>query len=560
MSRPVRILHLEDNDGDAALTAAALDCAGFATEITHVTGAESYEAVLHSSLHFDAILADYSLPGYNGLSALTLARELRPDVPFIVVSGNLNEAQAMALVSQGASDYVLKDRLGRLAASVVRTLREAEALYAARQAAEQLNRHAERMAHLQTITAALSQAATRADVIRIVVEQATPALGATTAVISMLSADEQWLLLADERGLDVPDIDDYMRMPVAQRGARVEALETGAAIWIRSQAEYSARYPHLADAYSTFGVQASAYLPMSWQGQRRAVLGIAYRHVQDFHPADRDYMRALAEQCAQALERAQLYDELNLRVAQRTAELHGANQALEREIAKQRLAEAELSLSYEQLRALATDLQSAREEERRRLSRELHDELGGALTALKIDVATARRRAARDPQSLDEHLDAILAAIDGTLHTVRRLAADLRPAVLDDFGLLAALEWQAQEFQTRSGLHCQFVTDFDDLNLGADHSITLLRIMQESLTNVLRHAGASEVHVGLSHTPTQLQLSIQDNGCGFVVADAARKRSLGLVGMRERVHALGGHLDIRSTPGHGTQVSVQIPI
>jgi PAS domain S-box-containing protein len=230
------------------------------------------------------------------------------------------------------------------------------------------------------------------------------------------------------------------------------------------------------------------------------------------------------------------------------------------EQAAERSAQAQLQDVVEELRALAADLQWAREDERRHLARELHDELGNVLTGLNMSVdQLGKLPAARDP-NVQMRLKDMAAQIERTIKVVRRLATDLRPAVLDDLGLLAAIEWQLQEFQARSGVASQFQSVGEALPLNPDQAIALYRIVQESLTNVARHAEARQVTVSLSEADGHVVVRIQDDGRGFDPAKMGRTGSFGLAGMRERAHALAGRLAIESTPGGGTTVVVSVPL
>ncbi len=233
------------------------------------------------------------------------------------------------------------------------------------------------------------------------------------------------------------------------------------------------------------------------------------------------------------------------------------------DITERRQAEEELAKSREQLRALAAHLESAQEKERARISREIHDELGQVLTGLKMDLAWLDRRlpdTADDPSSapLREKITAMSHQLDATIQSVRQIATELRPGVLDRFGLKAAIEWQTQEFQKRAGIRCTFVSKVDELNLDQERSTAVFRILQEALTNIARHAGATRVKVTLQERAGHLILEVKDNGRGIAPADMANSKSLGLVGMQERAFLLGGDLKIRSHKG--TTVTVQIPL
>jgi len=224
-----------------------------------------------------------------------------------------------------------------------------------------------------------------------------------------------------------------------------------------------------------------------------------------------------------------------------------------------------LSRSEEQLRAFAARLQQAREEEALRIARELHDQLGRCLTAIKMDVAGMERgltggAAEVSFQALIERTKRMSQTLDETVHTVRRISAELRPGVLDDLGLAAAIEWQARDFQARSGVSCVIGVLEEDLRLSRDQSTALFRIFQESLTNVARHAQATKVWVNLSEEEDAVVLEVEDDGVGFSPKRIGERRSLGLLGMRERVAAFGGEIEFAAMPGQGTAVVVRMPV
>ncbi|OGO40616.1 MAG: hypothetical protein A2Z03_08365 [Chloroflexi bacterium RBG_16_56_8] len=227
---------------------------------------------------------------------------------------------------------------------------------------------------------------------------------------------------------------------------------------------------------------------------------------------------------------------------------------------QQRLrAETELKESYEQLRALAAKLQLAREEERTQIARELHDQLGQALTALKFDLAWLTNQLVKDDATLGQKAKAVTTQMDTLIKTVRRIATELRPGMLDDLGLPASIEWQAREFQKRTGVKCKVSLPQQDLPLARAQSIALFRIFQETLTNVARHAGAQHIKVKLEAANDSLTLQVRDDGRGIQAGEIAGTHSLGLLGMRERAELLGGAFDIRGVPGEGTTVTVSIP-
>jgi PAS domain S-box-containing protein len=234
-----------------------------------------------------------------------------------------------------------------------------------------------------------------------------------------------------------------------------------------------------------------------------------------------------------------------------------------RDVTERRKAQAQLESSREQLRNLAARLESVREEERTRIAREIHDELGQALTGIKLDLgALSRKLPEKDTRSavLVEELRSISTAVDATIRQVQRIATDLRPRILDDLGLTTAIEWHARKFEERSGIRCALELDQSELALGADGSTAAFRIFQEILTNVARHADATRIEMSLRQRDGNLVLSVQDNGRGITESQLADPDSLGLLGMRERALLLGGQVDIRSAPTGGTLVEVRLPL
>lgn len=251
---------------------------------------------------------------------------------------------------------------------------------------------------------------------------------------------------------------------------------------------------------------------------------------------------------------------LELRVEQRATILAGVNEELRTEIAERVKAEEQLRASLDQLRALAARLQSVREEERTSIAREIHDELGQSCTAIKMDLALIGHKATKKQTRLRAKVDSAIQLVDGMIVTLRRIASDLRPRTLDDLGLTAALEWQAQEFEGRTKIRCRVSLPKEPLVLDAQRSTAIFRIFQESLTNVARHAQASRVEATLAREANQLIFEVRDNGKGFDPEEAKARKSLGLVGMQERALLLNGELQVESTPGTGTTMTLRIPL
>jgi signal transduction histidine kinase len=228
---------------------------------------------------------------------------------------------------------------------------------------------------------------------------------------------------------------------------------------------------------------------------------------------------------------------------------------------ERRRAEQQLRESHQQLRALSVYLQSVREEERTRIAREVHDGLGQALTSCKLDLAWIGSKIPRNLKAVHQKAKELTSHLDATIQLVRRISTELRPGVLDHLGLVAALEWQAVEFQNRTGIRCDVNTSIHEPLPDATLSTTFFRIFQETLTNVIRHAGATLVTVDLNEGPRQITMIVKDNGRGISKDEISDPKSLGLLGMRERASLLGGKFEITPLPrGKGTQVKVSIPV
>lgn len=232
------------------------------------------------------------------------------------------------------------------------------------------------------------------------------------------------------------------------------------------------------------------------------------------------------------------------------------------DITERKRAENQLQRSFEHLRTLSQRLDVVREEERTRIARELHDELGVRMTCMKLDLARllAMMRESLFPrEKMEEKIRSMNTEADATIAEVQRLAAELRPGVLDDLGLVAAIEWQCQDFERRSGIRCLCEASFDQIKISPSRATAAFRICQEALTNVARHAKATFVRVLVKESGDDVLIEIQDNGQGIPAEKLNDAGSLGLLGMKERSMAIGGCLEIAGWPGKGTTVTLRLP-
>lgn len=236
-----------------------------------------------------------------------------------------------------------------------------------------------------------------------------------------------------------------------------------------------------------------------------------------------------------------------------TEQVSEARQRLEQKI-------VETGEMNEQLRELTAHLQNIREEERIHIAREMHDELGQLLTAFKMDISWLYKKlSGADDAVVIQKLDDMSMLVDDSVLFVRKLASELRPSMLDDFGLIPALEWHSEEFEKRFNIEVEFIPGVKEIKTSSEIATGLFRMYQESLTNVARHAEATKVSASLQVSEDQLCLSIRDNGKGFNSIDTTPKKTLGLLGMKERAAMIGGHLEISSEPGKGTSIVITVP-
>jgi signal transduction histidine kinase len=305
----------------------------------------------------------------------------------------------------------------------------------------------------------------------------------------------------------------------------------------------------------SLGVKSAMIVPLVTRGHTLGTITLVVSAESGRHYTEADLALAedLARRAALAVDNARLYAEarelnaeLEERVAQRTAELQEAITQLEN--------------SRAQLLLLAQHEQTRREDDRTRMAREIHDELGQALTGLKMDLAWLQKHSGPTQHAVLQKFRDMSDLVDTTIQDVRRIATELRPGMLDDLGLVPAMEWQLQEFQKRSGIACRFTSSLEEVALNAEETTVLFRILQETLTNVARHASATSVQVSLDEDQGYVRLRVQDNGRGITDGEVSGSRSFGLLGMRERVLLRSGEFSIHGTPGQGTTVVIKLPL
>lgn len=498
--RALRVLLVEDSQDDADLILIELGRSGFDAVSARVETEAGMREALQSA-GWDVVISDFNLPRFDTRAALALLRETDADIPFIIVSGCIGEESAVALMKEGASDFVMKDKLARLAPAIERELRDAATRREHRRAQEALRAN-EKL--LREITGTLGEG--------------IYVLNAAGELVFM-NPEAERLLGWTEEELSVRNVHDtiHARRP---DGASLPASECGTLRVMRDGGVYRTDD-------DVFLRKDGTLMPVSFVATAIMENGKAVASVTAFQ-----------------------------------------------DISQRKQAERELLESRMQLRELSAHLQSVREEERTRIAREMHDELGQMLTGVKLDASWLINQLDEHSPGVMKKADAMSRLIDDTLNAMRRIAADLRPVMLDDLGLAAAVEWLTEDFAERTGIEVQLVMgraqcktpcewecslQWDD-NIDQQTATAAFRIVQECLTNVARHAQAEQVFVSLQCRDGNLQLQVIDDGCGLPAAGQAKRDSYGVIGMRERAWGQGGTLSLSSAPGKGTSVEAVIPI
>jgi len=508
MGIKIQVLILEDNASDAELMQRELRKAGFDIG---AECAQDKRTFLQALDHFvpDIILADYSLPGFDGLAALALARQRLKEIPVIIVSGAIGEEFAIETLKAGATDYVLKHRLSRLGAVVHRALQETKQL-AARRRAEQ----------------------------------------------AVLQAKQEW-----ERTFDaVPDLiailDEHHRIlrvnrAMAQRLRMTPDQCVGKACYkaVHGLENPPAYCPHaltLVDGREHVAEVREDCLGGEFLVSTTPLADEQGRRIGSVHVARDINERKQMEESLRvhALELEHLTERLDQRVQERTAELARTN---------------------ETLRQLSFKLLSAHEEERKRVAGDLHDSIGACLAGVKFKVEKALQQIAMSPSAVAESLKTIIPVVQESIDECRRIQADLRPAMLDDLGLLATLSWFCRRFQAiYSAIRVEQKVAIGENEIPVTLKTVAFRVIQEGLNNVAKHSQGDRVLLSLRRVDSRMELVIQDNGRGFNLEKArpleADGKGLGLTSMRERTELSGGAFQIDSAEGQGTTIRAFWPL
>ncbi len=619
---PVRILFVEDTELDYELMLRALKAAKFPLSPDSIRVEEetamrkalgSTDDLTSGSLPdgapWDVVISDYRLPRFSAQAAMRLVRASGRDIPFLVVSGAVGEDVAVQLMHDGADDYVMKHNLSRLPAALALALQAAAVRREHRVAVESLRVSED---YFRTLVGAAPVAIVALDgegritlfnpAANSLFEQLPALLGRRPAFAVqdsnvkfenllremrsggafsqrpvqwtfpsgrqahlLFSAAPLHLRRADNEGavLFAVDVTGQKKAEAAQRESesRVTAISDNLpGVLFRmvfDKASGEARLPYMSPgAVTLFGIA-----PEEFTASPQHFMNL-------FDLVSRDQIRdAVATSLASREALQGVWRIMRPDGAERWIQISASVQATASgdplfdgvitDLSAQKQAEAELTQSREELRRLTAHMESVREDERRAVAREIHDDIGSILAGLKADAAWLKKRLEDDPAAAAKLTD-MSALIDGTVQSANRIISSLRPGILD-YGIGPALDWQLKDFGTRMGLEVSFRTNQDEVAMDLLQSTALFRVLQESLTNIAKHAQASRVDVEMFANSSNVSLEIRDNGCGFSEADLAKPASFGVRGMMERARALGGWLDIAGHEHGGTTLMVSVP-
>lgn len=479
------VLFVEDSEDDILLLLGKFSEEGYETTYERVETPEAMASALLVQ-SWDIVISDHSMPQFNSLAALKLCRELRANLPFIIVSGKIGEETAVEAIKSGANDYLMKDNLHRLVPTVARCLAEGKLKHEHDLAQSALREGEERFRLLAAnVPGMIYQLLRKNDGTFALpfVSEGSQGLFEIGPAEMQQNCRLLWELVVPE---DLPGFQVSMNQSV-------ESL----AIW-------------------------------NWEGRIKPRFSSQIKWV-------------------------------NLRASPRRTPDGLVWDGIVSNITRSRLTERELKHSSERLRELSSHLQTLKEKERARFARELHDDLGGTLTAIKMELAWLSSRLPDERLDLQGKASSLQILVDRAIETTIRISQDLRPGILDR-GIVAAIEWQAKDFQDRMSIPCEIVGSEEDIELDSERSVAIFRVFQETLTNISKYAQASKVHVKLGTAGGCVLLEVTDDGTGMTENDAHKPGSFGISGMIERCRHLGGELRIKSFPRKGTAISARIPL
>ncbi len=603
---PMRILCVEDSDIDFELMQFALRSAGLPHTAVRVEDEAGMSDALSTGV-WDVIISDHNLPRFSSAAALKVLRRFEPDTPFLIVSGAIGEDAAVAAMQAGADDYLMKHSLKRLAPAIEHALGAANERRKRRATQDELR---DFLDYLRTVLTASP----------IAIITLNSSLGVTLfnpAAERIFGIDRDAVVASSQLVSNPANQRVLERVRDAIRHGPVQNLEetwtrvdgtprdftfaaarlgddedAGAVVFVadnteQKQAELTQRETETRFAAISANLPGVVFQMLARPEQRLLLMpfvSAGATHLFNITPADFLANPARFVELLDPLDRENMFEALDnairtgtflegqwqiaradgtrrwIQLSATAREANGGNWLFDgiiTDINPQKETEQELTRSREELRELTAHIEALKEEERRAVAREIHDDIGSTLARMKADLAWLARHHGDNPE-IAAKLVSMTELADGAVQTANRIVQALRPGILD-YGIAPALEWQAKDFASHNGIEVSFETNDEELALDIEQSTALFRVFQESLTNVSKYAKASRVETELFVTPTSVTLEVRDNGDGFRAGDLMKPTSFGIRGMMERVRALGGWLDISGPAGRGTTVMLSIP-
>jgi len=539
MKRTLRILHLEDDLRDAELVREILASDGIACDVVRVDAQAAFIGALEQS-GFDVIFADYSLPTFDGISALKIVKEKSPDTPFIFITGKMGEDQAIETLKHGATDYILKDNLSRLVPAVNRALEEFREKIERKRGQEMLE-----FSHI--LLQISNRCTTLSTLLKGVLEEIKEFSGCAAVGIRLLDDKgkipyevitgftEEFYKLESPLSLQ---FDRCMCVNVIKGKINpgLPHYTAGGSFWVNGTTRFLATASaedkgETRNVCNGFGYESVALIPIRVEGN---IMGVV--HIAD----PRENMVPL--------RKIEILEDVALQLGM----------AIQRIKVEEHLKESEKKLRY-----LSTELMTAQEKERKRIAGELHDSIAASLSAIKLSIEKILCQMEQGERC--QRLRDVISRVQQVNEETRRIMSDLRPSMLDDLGIVPAINWFCREFQkTYSSISIEKKIDIEENAVPDSLRTPIFRICQEALNNVAKHSKATLVNLSLQKFDKRIELSIQDNGKGFNSEENSgaehSRKGLGLVSMKERAEFSGGSFNIESATGKGTVICVWWPL
>jgi PAS domain S-box-containing protein len=590
MKTELKLLLLEDDISDAELIQKFLSRSGLVFKTIIASDKPEFAAAVRKDT-FDVILADNSLPQFDATEALKFLHEQNIDSPFILVTGMVSEEFAVDILYQGADDYILKNNLSRLPSSIARAIEKRKSKKEKLKAEAALIQSERRYRTLfQKNLAGIYQSTTDGKII-----------DCNNSFCKMLGYDSPAeLRKVPAKNLYFSDMD---RSNMMTRLQNEQYLFNYEALLRRKDGEplYVIENISLIDNKET-GRQTFEGIMINITERKKAEEDLRkseekYRLLFEENPlpawvTDNQAKVFLAVNDAAVKHYGYSHDEfigMPVKVIQAASDLSGptgmvshikkdgtitdaeivstaisyenksACLVLVNDLTQKLKAENEIKQINHELHELSLHLQNIREEERIQIARDIHDELGQQLTGLKMEVYALDKKVKSDDIAIRGRFTDIVVLVEEIVKSVRRIAANLRPSMLDDLGLVAALKWQSQEVENRFGIQIHFACDLPEIDMPVGVSTGLFRIYQEALTNAVRHANAHVIESSLKIMNSRIILKIEDDGKGIEAEAVSKEKSFGLLGIKERVFVMEGEYSLKSEPGKGTCLTISVP-